>query len=73
MTVQDADLASSTPHHPGMDRRRFLLSSLAGALAAPRAVAAQSASRVQRLAVYTGRLVSDGLVEALNERGWTDG
>jgi putative ABC transport system substrate-binding protein len=56
-----------------VNRRRFLLTSLAGALAAPRAVAAQPASRVQRLAVYTGRLVSDGLVEALNERGWTDG
>jgi hypothetical protein len=25
------------PHHPDMDRRRFLLASLAGALAAPRA------------------------------------
>jgi putative ABC transport system substrate-binding protein len=56
-----------------VDRRRFLLTSLAGVLATPLAVAAQPASRVQRLAVYTGRLVSDGLVEALNERGWTDG
>jgi len=30
-----------SPHHPGMDRRRFLLTSLAGALAAPRTGEAQ--------------------------------
>ena len=29
------DLRPHPPHHPGMDRRRFLLTSLAGALAAP--------------------------------------
>ena len=29
------------PDHPGMDRRRFLLTSLAGALAAPLAAEAQ--------------------------------
>jgi hypothetical protein len=29
------------PHHPGMDRRRFLLTSLAGAVAAPLAAQAQ--------------------------------
>jgi hypothetical protein len=32
MTVRDTGLASEPPHHPGMDRRRFLLTSLAGAL-----------------------------------------
>jgi putative tryptophan/tyrosine transport system substrate-binding protein len=31
------------PHHPGMDRRRFLLTTLAGALAAPVAAGAQQA------------------------------
>src|SRR5678815_1959953 len=34
------------PHRPGMDRRRFLLTSLAGALAAPLAVDAQPAAKV---------------------------
>ena len=41
MTVEDAGVASSTPHHPGMDRRRFLLTSLAGVLAAPVAAGAK--------------------------------
>jgi putative tryptophan/tyrosine transport system substrate-binding protein len=35
------DLIRRPPHHPGMDRRRFLLTSLAGALAAPLAAQAQ--------------------------------
>jgi len=35
------DLIRHSPHHPGMDRRRFLLTSLAGALAAPLAAGAQ--------------------------------
>ena len=35
MTVRGTDLASQPPHHPGMDRRCFLLTSLAGAIAAP--------------------------------------
>jgi hypothetical protein len=29
------DLRPHPPHHPGMDRRRFLLTALAGAFAAP--------------------------------------
>jgi len=32
------------PHHPGMDRRRFLLTSLAGVFAAPLAVETFSGS-----------------------------
>jgi putative tryptophan/tyrosine transport system substrate-binding protein len=57
-----------------MDRRRFLVISLAGALAPTQgAVGAPPASRVPRVAVYTGRLVNDGLAEALNEHGWADG
>ena len=35
-----------TLHRPGMDRRRFLLTSLAGALAAPLAAEAQQAGKV---------------------------
>jgi hypothetical protein len=43
MTVRGTDLASHPPHHPGMDRRRFLLTSLAGAFAAPVVAGAQQA------------------------------
>jgi hypothetical protein len=35
------DLGVLPPHHPGMHRRRFLLTSLAGALATPLAAEAQ--------------------------------
>jgi hypothetical protein len=39
------DLIRRPPHDPGMDRRRFLVTSLAGALAAPLAVEGQSRKR----------------------------
>lgn len=39
-------IAAHPPHHPSMDRRRFLLTSLAGALAAPLAAQAQQAGKV---------------------------
>jgi putative tryptophan/tyrosine transport system substrate-binding protein len=38
-------------HHPGMNRRRFLLTSMAGALAAPLAAGAQQAQKVSRVGV----------------------
>ena len=47
--VSRSGLASHPPHHPGMDRRRFLLTSLAGALAAPLAAEAQQAGKVPRI------------------------
>jgi putative ABC transport system substrate-binding protein len=37
------------PHHPGMDRRRFLLTSLAGVVAAPLAAEALQAGKVSRI------------------------
>jgi hypothetical protein len=43
------DLIRRAPHHPGMDRRRFLLASLAGVLAAPLAAEGQQAERVYRI------------------------
>jgi hypothetical protein len=49
MTVTDTGLASHRPHHPGMDRRRFLLTSLAGAFAAPLDVRAQRTEKVYRI------------------------
>jgi putative tryptophan/tyrosine transport system substrate-binding protein len=47
------------PHHPGMDRRRFLLTSLAGALAAPLTAEAQQAGRRWRIGYLS--LVSGNL------------
>ena len=59
-----------------MDRRRFLLTALAGVLAAPVAAEAQPAGKVYRVAFLTVLAVPD-LVEALRqglrERGWTEG
>ena len=45
------DLIRRPPHHPGMDRRRFLLSSLAGGLAAPLAAGAQGTRKVPRVGI----------------------
>jgi len=49
MTMQGSALACQAAHHPGMNRRRFLVTSLAGALAAPLAAEAQVAGKVYRL------------------------
>ena len=45
------DLRPHPPHHLGMDRRRFLLTSLAGALVQPLAAEAQQAGKVSRVGV----------------------
>jgi hypothetical protein len=42
MTVRGTELATQAAHHPRIDRRRFLLTSLAGALLAPLAAGAQA-------------------------------
>ena len=49
MTVHGAGLASQTSYRPGMDRRHFLLTSLAGVFAAPVAAEAQQAGKVWRV------------------------
>ena len=51
MTLRGTGLASHLPYHPGMDRRRFLLTSLAGALVAPLAAGAQPAGKVWRVGI----------------------
>jgi hypothetical protein len=45
ITVGGSILIRQPPHHPGMDRRRFLLTSLAGAVTAPLAGEAQQARK----------------------------
>jgi putative ABC transport system substrate-binding protein len=51
-----------------MDRRRFLLTSLAGALAVPLAAGAQSAGKVYRIGVLSPDSPPPGLFEAFQER-----
>jgi putative ABC transport system substrate-binding protein len=59
-----------------MDRRRFLLTSLAGALAAPLAAGAQAAGKVWRIGFLAGTTVPEldaALRNGLRELGWTEG
>jgi hypothetical protein len=60
-----------------MDRRRFLLTSLAGAIAAPRAVEAQPA-HIPRIGVLSGEFPNDSpcvdrLRRALSNLGFVEG
>jgi putative ABC transport system substrate-binding protein len=60
-----------------MDRRRFLLTSLAGAVATPLAANAQQAGKLYRIG-YLGNapgteLMSKVLAAGLRERGWVEG
>jgi putative tryptophan/tyrosine transport system substrate-binding protein len=76
MIVRDNGLPSQPPHPPGMDRRCFLLTSLAGAFATPLAVEALQA-RVYRIGVilqggpYFAAI--DGLRDGLRELGLEEG
>jgi hypothetical protein len=47
--VSHSGLASRPPCRPGMDRRRFLLTSAAGTLAMPLAAAAQEPGKMARI------------------------
>src|SRR4029450_7631904 len=66
--------------HPVVDRRRFLLTSLAGALAAPLAATAQPAGeRTPRIGYLDGAALSaasvriEALRQGLRERGYVEG
>jgi putative tryptophan/tyrosine transport system substrate-binding protein len=49
-TTRDSlDLICQSPHHPGMNRRRFLLTLLAGAIAVPLTAGAQQAAKIARI------------------------
>src|SRR5947207_1979939 len=75
----DVDDGGSLVYRPGMDRRRFLLTSLAGAFAGPLAVEAQQAGRIPRLCFLTfdpgttqaGRF--SPFFQRLRELGYVDG
>jgi len=81
MTERGTDLASQPPHHPGMDRRRFLLTALAGALATPLGASAQQAGKTYTI----GWLAMDppvqgprphpreAFIQELKELGWVEG
>ena len=59
-----------------IDRRRFLLTSLAGALAAPLAAEAQQVGKVHRVVFLTALAVPDlvdALRQGLRELGWIEG
>src|SRR5262245_44387024 len=62
-----------------MDRRRFLLSSLAGALAAPIAAKAQQAGKVPRIGYLSsgsaraGSGLRQAFADGLQEHGWIEG
>jgi putative tryptophan/tyrosine transport system substrate-binding protein len=59
-----------------MDRRRFLLTSLAGVLAAPLAAEAQGPPRVPRIGYLTASLVTPfhaGFREGLRQAGYIEG
>jgi putative ABC transport system substrate-binding protein len=61
-----------------MDRRRFLLTSLAGAFAAPLAAEAQATGKVPRIAFLTttspgGSPTTDAFVRGLRELGYVEG
>jgi putative ABC transport system substrate-binding protein len=68
-----------SPHHPGMDRRRFLLTSLAGVFSAPLVVEAQRAARSRPIGYLSSNSASrtQHLVAAfrqgLRELGYVEG
>jgi ABC-type uncharacterized transport system substrate-binding protein len=73
------DVPGDSPHHPGMDRRRFLVTSLAGVLAAPLAVQAQQAGKVPTIGLMgSGTAAAQkpwttAFVQRLRELGWSEG
>jgi len=70
-------LRQGLPYRPSMDRRRFLLTSLAGALAGPLAADAQPAGKVPRIGVVAPAGLHDpdveGFRQGLRELGYVEG
>jgi putative ABC transport system substrate-binding protein len=73
---QCGGLEAEPLHHPRMDRRRFLLTSLAGALAAPLAARAQQAAMHRIGFVRVGQPPApwiEAFRQGLRERGYVEG
>src|SRR4029453_6639894 len=64
-----------SPCSPGMDRRRFLLTSVAGACAAPVVAAAQQSGGLRRIGVIAMQEdpAWQGFWEELRRFGWIEG
>jgi putative tryptophan/tyrosine transport system substrate-binding protein len=76
MSVQGTGLAGQPSQRPGMDRRRFLLTSLAGVFAATLAAGAQPGGKVPRVGYVTSSARSmnvDAFDQGLRELGYTIG
>jgi hypothetical protein len=78
MTVQDVGVTSSASYRSRMDRRRFLLTSLAGGLAVPLAAEAQQAAKIARIGyLLSNPAVNPHLHEAfrqgLRDLGYVEG
>jgi len=73
MSVHDAGCANPL-HHPGMDRRRFLLTSLTGVLGAPLAAEAQPATKLWRIGFVsvTHQPTEEALFQRLGELGYVE-
>ena len=77
-TVRGAlDLIRRPPYRPAMDRRRFLLTWLAGALAAPLAASGQSRAKMPRVGVLVAESAPHPFTEAfrsgMRELGYVEG
>src|SRR6266705_5351969 len=80
MTVRDSGLARQSPYRPGMDRRRFLLTSLAGALAGPLGAEAQQADKTARVGYLTTADIAtapyhlrEAFLKGLRDLGYVEG
>jgi putative ABC transport system substrate-binding protein len=83
MRVRGTGLAGQPPNRPGMDRRRFLLTSLAGALAPSLTAGAQQAGKAPggrpwRVGILAeggtrGGPYLDAILQGLRERGYVEG
>lgn len=74
--MHGAASARRSARHPGIDRRHFLLTSLAGALAAPIDAAAQQAGRVYRvgaMALTPTPELMEAWRQGLRDHGWIEG
>jgi putative tryptophan/tyrosine transport system substrate-binding protein len=76
MTVRGTELATQAAHHSRMDRRRFLLTSLAGVLAAPIGAEAQQNGKIPRigfLVMARNPGVESAFPRGLAELGYREG